>query len=90
MKGVAVALIDASSSAFQHYKSGILNGGTSSCGTPTSGNTWVALIGYYNSGAMGNTPFWTIQNSWGVSWGLSGYAQIAMTPGNAGACGINL
>lgn len=35
-------------------------------------------------------PFLTcaVKNSWGVGWGLGGYARIEMTDGGFGACGM--
>lgn len=85
--GAAVALIGASSKAFMFYKGGILSL-TSGC-TATS-DFWVALVGYYTSTL--NKSYWTIQNSWGVSWGMNGYAQLEMgtnTFSNYGVCGIS-
>lgn len=59
----------ASSSTFQLYKSGIIS--TTACGT--SVNHAVTLVGY---GTANGVDYWVIRNSWGSSWGESGYARI--------------
>lgn len=78
---VSVA-IDASGSAFQLYSSGIFTG---PCGT--SLDHAVLVVGY--GPASTGTPYWIVKNSWGTSWGESGYIlferNIAST---AGLCGI--
>jgi C1A family cysteine protease len=61
---VSVA-VDAS--VWSQYKSGIL----SNCGTAV--NHGVLLVGF-------NDQFWKIKNSWGTSWGESGFIRI--TRGN--------
>jgi len=55
------------------YKSGVF----SNCGT-TNLNHAVLLIGYEDSGA------WLVKNSWGTTWGETGYIRLAA--GNT--CGI--
>jgi C1A family cysteine protease len=55
------------------YKSGVF----SNCGT-TNLNHAVLLIGYEDSGA------WLVKNSWGTTWGESGFIRLAA--GNT--CGI--
>lgn len=55
------------------YKSGVFN----NCGG-TNLNHAVLLVGYEDSGN------WIVKNSWGTSWGESGYIRLA--PGNT--CGI--
>lgn len=41
----------------------------------------------YNSGA--SEPYYLVRNSWGGSWGESGYVRIGMTASGKGICGIN-
>ncbi|XP_078149448.1 senescence-specific cysteine protease SAG39-like [Carex rostrata] len=75
-------IIDASGSAFQFYKSGIFTG---PCGT---NRDHCALVVGYGPCSTG-TPYWLVKNSWGTSWGESGYIcmqrNVAST---AGLCGI--
>ena len=79
---VAVA---ADKSDFQLYSAGILSAST--CGTAV--NHAVLLVGY-GSDSTGK-PYWIVKNSWGTSWGESGYIRILRdtTTGGAGICGIN-
>ncbi len=65
----------------QTYVSGILDKTSSQC--PTSGiNHAVTLVGY----GTGSVDYWIVKNSWGKSWGESGYFRIRR--GN-GTCGVN-
>jgi C1A family cysteine protease len=57
--------VDASSRAFSSYKSGVFTG---PCGT--SLNHAVLTAGY-------TSEYWLIKNSWGTSWGESGFARFA-------------
>ena len=76
---LAVAL---NADRLQTYSSGILDETSARC--PTSGiNHAVTLVGY---GTQSSTDFWIVKNSWGRSWGESGYFRIRR--GN-GTCGIN-
>jgi len=79
---VAIAL-NAASSVFQYYRSGILSSTT--CGTTL--NHAVILIGY---GTSNGVDFWLVKNSWGTGWGESGYVRILrnMTALNSGICGL--
>merc|ERR1711957_259678 len=58
--GPLAVAINASSYAFQTYKSGVLSGECS-----TSCNHAVTLVGY-NTDA--STPYWIVRNPWGSSW----------------------
>jgi C1A family cysteine protease len=73
---VSVA-IEADQACFQFYSSGILN--DPSCGTNLDHG--VLAVGYDKVGG-----FWIVKNSWGTSWGMSGYVEIAM---GMDECGIN-
>ena len=77
--GPTVTLVDASS--FQLYTGGTI---TSGCGT--SLNHAVLAVGYNLAPSV---PYYTVKNSWGASWGMSGYAQIGIANG-PGICGIQI
>jgi cathepsin L len=67
--------IEADQSSFQHYTGGVLSSG---CGTNLDHG--VLAVGY-DTGA----GYWLVKNSWGASWGDSGYIKLSQT-GNV--CGI--
>merc|ERR1712151_160756 len=67
---VSVA-IQADQSVFQHYSGGVI---TSGCGSQLDHG--VTVVGY-------NSDYFIVKNSWGASWGNSGYVYIG---GNQ--CGI--
>jgi cathepsin L len=74
--------IEADSSAFQLYTSGIFN--DDSCGTQLDHG--VLNVGY---GASGQTDYWIIKNSWGTTWGESGYMRMIKQSGTGpGMCGV--
>jgi hypothetical protein len=74
---VSVA-IEADQSGFQLYKSGVFCG---TCGT--SLDHGVLAVGY---GDEGTSPYWKVKNSWGTSWGESGYIRMCR---NSNKCGIS-
>jgi len=78
---VAVA-IQANTSTFQNYKSGVITG--TACGT--SIDHAVTAVGYGTDPTAGG--YYIVRNSWGSSWGNSGYVWIGQAEG-AGVCGIN-
>jgi C1A family cysteine protease len=81
---VSVA-IEADTRYFQFYSGGVLT--SSSCGTQLDHG--VLIIGY---GIESGQKYWLVKNSWGTSWGESGYVRIARTDStdDPGICGIAL
>lgn len=78
---VSVA-IEADTTYFQSYTSGVLT--SSACGTNI--DHAVAAVGYGTDATAGG--YYLVRNSWGTSWGQSGYVKIGQASG-AGICGIN-
>ena len=73
--------VDASSTYWQNYKTGVIN--EYSCGTSLDHS--VLIIGY---DMHSPTDYWLVKNSWGTDWGIKGYAKVGMIDGE-GYCGIN-
>jgi len=76
MTPVSVA-IEADKSAFQLYKSGILD--SASCGKQLDHG--VLAVGYGTDGK----DYWKVKNSWGLSWGESGFVRMVR---GKNMCGI--
>ncbi|KAL4367366.1 hypothetical protein GQ457_05G016160 [Hibiscus cannabinus] len=77
---VSVA-IDAGGYEFQLYSSGVFTG---SCGYQL--NHGVAVVGY---GEEEGNKYWVVRNSWGTSWGESGYIRMQrQVSDERGLCGI--
>jgi len=80
---VSVA-IEADQSAFQFYTSGVFSG---TCGMNLDHG--VLVVGY---GTDSGSNYYIVKNSWGTSWGESGYMRMIETTsgknGAAGECGI--
>jgi C1A family cysteine protease len=80
VKGPVSVAIQADSTVFRNYKSGVITG--TACGTNL--NHGVLAVGYETTG----TPYYKVKNSWGKTWGDQGYVKIGITDG-AGVCGIH-
>ena len=74
--------IEADKAVFQSYKSGIFNATT--CGTSLDHATNV--VGW---GTASGVDYWIMRNSWGTTWGESGYMRLQIVAGN-GICGIQM
>jgi len=77
--GPVSVLVEADRSAFQYYRSGILN--DPSCGTEI--DHAILATGY---GTENGVDYWKIKNSWGSSWGDKGYIRFKR---GVNQCGIS-
>lgn len=77
-KGPVSVAIEADKSAFQLYKSGVLD--SSACGTKLDHG--VLIVGY---GTDGGKDYWKVKNSWGATWGEKGYVRMVQ---GKDMCGI--
>lgn len=83
-KGPVLVVVDADSFAFKEYTGGIL--GSKGCGTNV--DHVMVLVGY---GVSNGIKFWKLKNTWGMSWGESGYMRMSRGDGgSSGTCGILL
>ena len=73
--------IQANQMVFQLYTSGIFD--NTKCGDNL--DHAVALVGY---GTEGGQDYYILRNSWGTTWGESGYMRIADNGDGAGICGV--
>jgi len=78
-KGPLSVVTNGGSWAFQNYSGGIFN---AAC---TNIDHAVILAGY---GISGTTQYWLVRNSWGPTWGESGYIRIEINPSNNYSCFI--
>jgi len=86
MNGIMSVSIQANQFCFQTYSSGIFN--NAKCGTSLDHATNV--VGWGTDATTGQ-DYWIMRNSWGTTWGESGYMQIEISTsvnGGQGYCGI--
>jgi len=76
-KGPTCIGVNAGSRYFQNYDSGILN--TDRCGTRQ--DHAITAVGY-------GSNFYIVRNSWGKSWGESGYIRMSNQVKGSGVCGM--
>lgn len=79
--------IEADTSVFQHYTSGVLT--SDACGQKLDHAVLAVGYGVQKSILHGDQPYWKVKNSWTANWGDHGYVLIArgVTEGY-GECGI--
>merc|ERR1712232_1479436 len=80
MQGPVSVAVQANT-VFQFYNKGIVK--SDLCGANLDHG--VLAVGY---GVEDGTKYWKVKNSWGSSWGDSGYLRIERGAGGSGECGI--
>jgi len=79
-QGPVSIAIEADKSAFQLYKSGVLD--SPNCGTKLDHG--VLIVGYGTDSSL-SKDYWKVKNSWGATWGEQGYVRIVQ---GKDMCGI--
>lgn len=70
---------------FIDYKDGVYNSDACAKGQTLFNHT-ILVVGYGEDvGAKGPVMYWIIQNSWGVGWGMAGFAKMLI---GKNLCGI--
>jgi len=72
--------IEADQDAFQFYSSGVLD--NDACGTNLDHG--VLIVGYGTDSTL-SKDYWIVKNSWGATWGESGYIRMVR---NKNECGL--
>jgi len=64
--------------SFSNYSGGVWSDSNNGCsnGAYTTTNHAISLVGWGNDATYGD--YWILRNSWGSSWGESGYMRIAV------------
>jgi len=71
--------IEADQFVFQFYSGGVLD--SAACGTNLDHG--VLVVGYGTDSAS-SKPYWIVKNSWGTSWGESGYVRLVRDKNQCG------
>jgi len=74
--------IGINANAMQWYTGGVSKPLSFLC-NPKNLDHGVLIVGY---GTDGSTPYWIVKNSWGTTWGESGYYRVKR---GSGTCGLN-
>eukprot|EP01084_Bolivina_argentea_P096524 173519_1 len=70
--GCTSVAVDADSTVFEYYSSGILNSTT--CKADNLDHE-VLVVGYGND-TLSSMQYWKVKNSWGIDWGINGYVKM--------------
>lgn len=81
-----IAILLSTTASYTQYKGGIISGlaGSPICGEVP--NHYALSVGWGTDATAGD--FYIVKESFGSTWGESGYSRIAITQGK-GTCGIN-
>jgi C1A family cysteine protease len=82
-KGPVSIAIEADKSAFQLYKSGVMD--NTACGTQLDHGVLVVGYGYDSTESK---DYWIVKNSWGATWGEQGYIRLGKSNSGDGMCGM--
>ena len=70
---------------FSHYTSGIY--ANTKCISDWDATDHATNIVGWGTDSEKSVEYWIMRNSWGITWGESGYMRVKIVPGN-GICGI--
>jgi C1A family cysteine protease len=82
--GALSTSVEADSDVFRHYKSGILDSAMCKTGL----NHSVNIVGWGEDSST-SSEYWIIRNSWGTTWGESGFMRLKIEEGD-GICGAQM
>eukprot|EP01061_Rhynchopus_euleeides_P009264 TRINITY_DN183_c0_g1_i1.p2 TRINITY_DN183_c0_g1~~TRINITY_DN183_c0_g1_i1.p2 ORF type:complete len:365 (+),score=154.43 TRINITY_DN183_c0_g1_i1:64-1158(+) len=82
LANVGPVSVSAAASPWQLYESGVFS--STKCGYEVDHG--IQMVGY---GAEGSTLYWIVRNSWGPSWGESGYIRLLRKGEGSEDCGMD-